>query len=64
MKDDMKEIIKAGIWILLTVVVISAYQDLSETSDRNIIRKMVYKCEKDLPRNQHCYIIAVPPSKD
>ena len=60
----MKEIIKAGIWILLTVVVISAYQDLSETSDRNIIRKMVYKCEKDLPRNQHCYIIAVPPSKD
>jgi len=64
MKDDMKEIIKAGIWILLTVVVISAYQDLSETSDRNIIRKMVYKCEKDLPRNQQCYIIAVPPSKD
>lgn len=64
MKDDMKEIIWAGIWILLTVVVISAYQDLSETSDRNIIRKMVYNCEKDLPRNQHCYIIAVPPSKD
>jgi len=64
MKDDMKEIIWAGIWIFLTVVVISAYQDLSETSDRNIIRKMVYNCEKDLPRNQHCYIIAVPPSKD
>lgn len=64
MKDDMKEIIWAGIWIFLTVVVISAYQDLSETSDRNIIRKMVYNCEKDLPRNEHCYIIAVPPSKD
>lgn len=64
MKDDMKEIIWAGIWIFLTVVVISAYQDLSETSDRNIIRKMVYNCEKDLPRNQHCYIIAVPPDKD
>lgn len=64
MKDDMKEIIWAGIWIFLTVVVISAYQDLSETSERNIIRKLVYNCEKDLPRNQHCYIIAVPPSKD
>lgn len=64
MKDDMKEIIWAGIWIFLTAMVISAYQDLSETSERNIIRKLVYNCEKDLPRNQHCYIIAVPPSKD
>lgn len=64
MKDDMKEIIWAGIWIFLTAMVISAYQDLSETSERNIIRKLVYNCEKDLPRNEHCYIIAVPPSKD
>jgi hypothetical protein len=31
-------------------------------------REMVYKaledCERSLPRNEHCYIIAVPPSKD
>jgi hypothetical protein len=48
----------------ITAMVIGAYQDLNENSDRNIIRKAVHNCEKSLPRNEHCYIIAVPPSKD
>lgn len=61
----MKEILwSMALGSFLTAMVISAYQDLSETSERNIIRKLVYNCEKDLPRNEHCYIIAVPPSKD
>jgi hypothetical protein len=49
---------------IVTLIVLSAIQDLSENSERNIIRKAVYNCEKSLPRDQHCYIIAVPPSKD
>ena len=54
MKDDMKDILwSMALGSFFTVIAIGAYQDLSETSERNIIRKMVYNCEKDLPRNQH-----------
>ena len=28
------------------------------------IQKAKAECEKSLPRDQECYIIAVPPSKD
>lgn len=48
----------------IAVVAIGAINDISENSDRNIIRRAVDKCEKSLPRDQHCYIIAVPPDKD
>jgi|DEB3_MinimDraft_2_1074329.scaffolds.fasta_scaffold47013_1 hypothetical protein len=29
-----------------------------------MVNRALAQCEKDLPRNEHCYIIAVPPSKD
>ena len=28
------------------------------------VQKAKEDCEKSLPRDQHCYIIAVPPNKD
>jgi hypothetical protein len=62
---EMKEILwSMALGSFTTAMVIGAYQDLNENSDRNIIRKAVHNCEKSLPRNEHCYIIAVPPSKD
>jgi len=65
MKDDMKEVLWGiAFGSIMTLIVVSAFQDLSDNSERNIIRKAVYNCEKSLPRDQHCYIIAVPPSKD
>ena len=39
-------------------------QNLSDTSYKNIVENNLKQCEKNLPRNEHCYIIAVPPSKD
>ena len=29
-----------------------------------MVNKAMIDCEASLPRNQHCYIIAVPPDKD
>ena len=48
----------------IAIVAIGATNDLSRNSPTNIIRNAINECEKNLPRNQHCYIIAVPPDKD
>ena len=45
--------------ILISAVVIN----FSDNTTRQV-NEMVKECEKSLPRNQHCYIIAVPPDKD
>ena len=29
-----------------------------------MVNKAMIDCEASLPRNEHCYIIAVPPDKD
>jgi len=48
----------------ITVVAIGATSDLSQNSPQNIIRNAINECEKSLPRDQHCTIIAVPVDKD
>ena len=48
----------------IAIVAIGATNDLSRNSPTNIIRNAINECEKSLPRDQHCYIIAVPPDKD
>lgn len=45
--------------ILLTVLVSE-----SPTSYHNIVTKAISECEKSLPRDQHCKIIAVPQEKE
>jgi hypothetical protein len=48
----------AGIFIVV------ALQSASDTSYKNIVENAIKKCEKSLPRDQHCIIIAVPPTLD
>jgi len=45
--------------ILISAVLIN----FSDSTTRRV-NEMVKECEKSLPRDQHCYIIAVPPDKD
>lgn len=39
-------------------------QYLNTESVKNVAEKAKAQCERTLPRDQHCTIIAVPPSKD
>ena len=36
----------------------------SPTSHKNIVENALKECEKSLPRDQHCKIVAVPVDKD
>lgn len=46
------------------IFIVVGLQSASDTSYKNIVENNLKQCEKNLPRNEHCYIIAVPPSKD
>lgn len=48
------------IGIMLSALV----QYLSTDSVKNVAEKAKTQCERTLPRDQHCTIIAVPISKD
>jgi hypothetical protein len=50
--------------VFITIVTLGAISDLSQNSPQNIIKSAINDCEKSLPRDQHCTIIAVPISKD
>ena len=47
-----------GIFIVIALI------DTSPTSHKNIVENALKECEKSLPRDQHCTIVAIPPSKD
>ena len=61
---NMNDILPIIFGVAIASVAINTFQDFSENSERNIIRKAVENCQKSLPRDQQCYIIAVPVSKD
>jgi hypothetical protein len=48
----------AGMFIVIGL------QRMSDTSSMNIVENNLKQCEKSLPRDQHCIIIAVPPTLD
>lgn len=50
--------------ILFGVVLVGLIQTFNPDSSVNIVSKAMAQCEKSLPRDQKCVIIAVPPSKD
>jgi len=50
--------------IVTGIFIIIVGQHLSDTSYKNIVENSLKQCEKSLPRDQHCYIIAVPPTLD
>ena len=57
--DMQNLLIGTLVGIFLCVIIIN----FSDNTTRQV-NEMVKECEKHLPRNEHCYIIAVPPSKD
>jgi uncharacterized membrane-anchored protein YhcB (DUF1043 family) len=57
--DMQNLLIGTIIGIFLCAVVVNFTDDTKRQ-----VHEMVKECEKYLPRNEKCYIIAVPPSKD
>lgn len=53
-----------GLGALIGLVALAAVIDLSPTSHKNIVETAIKDCEKSLPRDQHCKIIALPIDKD
>jgi len=45
------------------ILISAALINFSDSTTKRVT-EMVKECEKSLPRDQHCYIIAVPPDKD
>ena len=57
MKDTLATLFFGG---LVAIVVLMVAINLSPTSYKNIVDNAINECEKSLPRDQHCKIIAVP----
>lgn len=49
---------------VMALFILVAVIDLSPKSYKNIVENALKECEKDLPRSQHCVIVALPVSKD
>jgi hypothetical protein len=50
--------------ILFGVTLTGLIQAVNPSASVNIVSKAMAECEKSLPRDQKCVIIAVPPSID
>ena len=50
--------------IFFGVTLAGLFQAVNPSSWVNIVNKAMTECEKSLPRDQKCVIIAVPPSRD
>jgi hypothetical protein len=50
--------------IITGIALVGVIQTFNPDSAVNIVSKAMAQCEKSLPRDQKCVIIAVPPSKD
>ena len=57
----MKEFL-AG--ILVGIIIAAALSELGPTSYYNVVTNAKESCEKSLPRDEHCVIVAIPVSKD
>lgn len=49
---------------VLTIVVVAVHLNFNQNSAKNVMNSIIEQCEKSLPRDQHCTLIAVPVSKD
>lgn len=61
MKDTLATLFLGG---LIAVLMLVAAMDLSPTSYKNVVDNAIKECEKSLPRDQHCKIVALPVDKD
>lgn len=61
MKDTLATLAFGGLIAILGLIFLI---DVSPTSHKNIVENAIKECEKSLPRDQHCTIVAVPVTKD
>lgn len=50
--------------LLFGIFGMAAAVDISPNSYYNVVNTALKECEKSLPRDQHCKIIALPVDKD
>jgi len=50
--------------ILAGIALVGVIQAVNPSASVNIVSKAMAECEKSLPRDQKCTIVALPPSKD
>lgn len=50
--------------IMAGVLLLGVIQAANPSASVNIVSKAMAECEKSLPRDQKCTIVALPPSKD
>lgn len=61
MKETLGTLLAGGAIMLFILV---AVMDLSPKSYKNIVETALKECEKDLPRSQHCTIVALPVDRN
>ena len=50
--------------IVIGIALVGVIQAVNPSASVNIVAKAMNECEKSLPRDQKCVIVAIPPSKD
>jgi len=50
--------------IVVGIALVAVIQAANPSASVNIVAKAMNECEKSLPRDQKCVIVAIPPSKD
>lgn len=50
--------------IVIGIALVGVIQAVNPSASVNIVTKAMMECEKSLPRDQKCVIIAIPPSRD
>ena len=50
--------------IVIGIALVGVIQAVNPSASVNIVTKAMMECEKSLPRDQKCVIIAIPPSID
>ena len=59
-REDILPIVTGAVFALVVVAI--ALRDVPDLRDR--VKTLITECEKNLPRSEHCVLVAVPVSKD
>ena len=62
-REDIVPIVTGAFFALVVlVVVVITSRDVPDL--RDCVKTLITECEKNLPRSEHCVLVAVPVSKD
>lgn len=67
LKSDIpfvEAVAKGCLWMLLGWIIFAVMTKYSSDSYYNIVNNAIKECEKSLPRNKFCKIIAIPESDE